>query len=85
MNVSVADAKPKIDKIKDYAKAAGRNPDAMVTQFGAIGTPDMIRKRFQKYKDVGIDGLTLRIEAADHAKRMSDLEQVMDVVGSIEK
>ena len=66
-------------------EAAERVPDAMVTQFGAVGTPDMIRKRFQKYKDVGIDGLTLRIEAADHAKRMSDLEQVMDVVGSIEQ
>ena len=66
-------------------EAAERVPDAMVTQFGAVGTPDMVRERFQKYKDVGIDGLTLRIEAADHAKRMSDLEQVMDVVGSIEK
>ncbi len=66
-------------------EAAERVPDAMVTQFGAVGTPDMICERFQKYKDVGIDGLTFRIEATDHAKRMSDLEQVMDVVHSLEQ
>ena len=66
-------------------EAAERVPDAMVTQFGAVGTPDMICERFRKYKDVGIDGLTFRIEATDHAKRMSDLEQVMDVVRSLEQ
>ena len=66
-------------------EAAERVPDAMVTQFGAVGTPDMICERFRKYKDVGIDGLTFRIEATDHAKRMSDLEQVMDVVHSLEQ
>ena len=64
-------------------EAAERVPDAMVTQFGAVGTLDMIRERFQKYQDAGIDGLTLRIEAADHAKRMSDLEQVVDVVKAL--
>ena len=68
-----------------HKEAAERVPDAMVTQFGAVGTPDMIRERFQKYKDIGIDGITFRIEAPDHAKRMSDLEQVMDVVRSLEQ
>ena len=32
---------------------AARVPDAMVTQFQAVGTPEMVRERFQKYRDVG--------------------------------
>jgi F420-dependent oxidoreductase-like protein len=61
-------------------EAAARVPDEMVTQFGAIGTPEMVRERFQKYQQVGIDGLTLRIEADGLADRIAKLEQVMDLI-----
>ena len=65
-------------------EAAARVPDEMVTQFGAIGTPDMVRERFQKYKQVGIDALTLRIEATDLTQRITKLEQVIDLIKSLE-
>lgn len=68
----------------DRQAAAARVPDEMVTQFGAIGTPEMVRERFQTYKKAGINGLTLRIEAADHTHRIATLEQVVDLVRSLD-
>jgi hypothetical protein len=65
-------------------EAAARVPDEMVTQFGAIGTPDMVRERFRKYQQVGIDALTLRIEEADRTQRITKLEQVVDVIRSLD-
>jgi hypothetical protein len=56
----------------------------MVTQFGAIGTSEMVRERFQKYKQVGIDALTLRIEAANLTQRFTKLEQAIDLIRSLD-
>lgn len=64
--------------------AAARVPDEMVTQFGAIGTQEMVRERFQKYQQVGIDGITLRLEADSLADRIAKLEQVMALISSLE-
>lgn len=63
-------------------EAAQRVPDAMVTEFGAIGTPDMVKARLQKYRDVGINGLTLRIDATGPA-RIDALAQTMDLVRAV--
>ena len=60
-------------------EAAKRVPDAMVTEFGAIGTPDMVRERFQAYEDVGIGGVTLRI-VAGKGGHTAALEQTMDIL-----
>ena len=65
-------------------EAAERVPDAMVTQFDAVGTPAMVRERFQTYQQIGIDGLTLRIEADGLTERIAKLEQVMDLIGSLD-
>lgn len=61
-------------------EAVRRVPDEMVTQFGAIGTAEMVRERFDVYKAAGINGVTLRLEAADRKSRMELLEQVMDLL-----
>jgi alkanesulfonate monooxygenase SsuD/methylene tetrahydromethanopterin reductase-like flavin-dependent oxidoreductase (luciferase family) len=63
-------------------EAAKRVPDAMVTEFGAIGTPAMVKARLQRYKDAGINGLTLRIDAPGNA-RMETLAQTMDLIKAI--
>ncbi len=63
-------------------EAAKRVPDAMVTQFGAVGTPQMVRERFQTYADAGINGLTLRIDAPRDAQANA-LVQAMDLLNSI--
>ena len=63
-------------------EAAKRVPDEMVTQFGAIGTPEMVRERFRKYRDVGIGALTLRLEAAATDHRIELLEHAVDLVRS---
>jgi F420-dependent oxidoreductase-like protein len=65
-------------------EAAARVPDEMVTRFGAIGTPDMVRERFRKYKQAGIEALTLRIAAADLTQRIMKLEQVIDLIRSLD-
>ena len=64
--------------------AVARVPDEMVTRFGAIGTPEMVRERLQKYQQAGVDALTLRIEAADLTQRIAKLEQVIDLIRSLE-
>jgi F420-dependent oxidoreductase-like protein len=64
-------------------EAAAHVPDTMVTQFGAIGTLPMVRQRFQKYQQLGVDGLTLSVEANSLSDRIATLEQVMDVIRSI--
>lgn len=69
----------------DRRGATARVPDEMVSQFGAIGTPAMVRERFQKYRDVGVTGLSLRIEAAEDTHRIAMLEQVVDLVRSVDE
>lgn len=65
-------------------EAAERVPDAMVTEFQAIGTADMVRERFSKYRSAGINALDLRIDApGSPADRLTLLEQVVDLVNGI--
>lgn len=64
----------------DRAGAAARVPDAMVTGFQAVGTAAMVRERFAKYRDVGITCLGVRLDGADHRRRIAALEQVVDLV-----
>ena len=65
-------------------EAAARVPDALVTQFQAIGTPDMIRERFLKYKAAGVNSLSIRTdEKAPMPERIKLLEQVMDVANGV--
>jgi hypothetical protein len=61
--------------------AIDRVPDAMVTEFSAIGTRDMVRKRFETYRDAGINGLTLRLDSnLEISQRISQLERIMDLL-----
>ncbi len=62
-------------------EAVDRVPDAMVTEFGAIGTARMVAKRFEAYRDAGINALTLRMDTKlDINQRIANLEQVMDLL-----
>lgn len=65
--------------------AAKRVPDAMVTQFGAIGTPDMVRERFRIYRNAGINSLTLRLaENTDPRARIEMLAQTLDLLKDLD-
>ena len=64
-------------------QAAKRVPDDMVTQFGAVGTSEMVRERFRKYRSVGINALTLRLESAPTDGRIALLEQAIDLIRSV--
>lgn len=56
-------------------------PDEMITQFGAIGTPDMVRDRFKVYRDAGVDSLSLRFDNTLARKdKLAMLEQVIDLL-----
>ena len=65
-------------------QAAARVPDAMVTRFGAVGAPREVRERSQRYRDVGVDALVLRLEGRDNADRLSRLEHILDIVRSLD-
>ncbi|MBM4204391.1 MAG: LLM class flavin-dependent oxidoreductase [Gammaproteobacteria bacterium] len=63
-------------------EAAKRVPDAMVTEFGAIGNAEMVKARLRKYQEVGVQGLTLRIDVPA-AKRAAALEETMDLIRAV--
>ena len=61
-------------------EARKRVPDAMITKFGAIGTPEMVRERFKVYKKAGISSLAFRFADNDAKTNIAQLEQAMDLV-----
>jgi F420-dependent oxidoreductase-like protein len=65
-------------------EAAARVPDAMVTAFQAVGTPEMVRERFEKYIACGVTTLGVRQDINAPAKeRIELLEQVTDITKSM--
>ena len=63
-------------------EAAKRVPDAMVTEFQALGTRDMVRERLRKYGEVGVTTLKLGLDSAGPLgpKRFELLENIVDLV-----
>ena len=61
-------------------EARKRVPDAMITEFGAIGTPEMVRERFKVYKNAGISSLAFRFADNEPHANIAQLEQAMDLV-----
>ena len=61
-------------------EAARRVPDAMVTQFGALGTAEMVSERFRLYRDVGIASLTLRLDTDGTKAKLEMLEHILDLL-----
>ena len=64
-------------------EAAARVPDEMVTNFGALGTPDMVLERFKKYRAAGVNSLSLRFDEVGSAERIGLLEQALDLIGQV--
>lgn len=62
--------------------AAQRVPDAMVTEFQALGTREMVRERLRKYRDVGVTTLKLGLDSAGPIgpARFELLENIVDLV-----
>ena len=80
MNVSVADAKPKIDKIKDYAKAAGRDPDAFEFSIslgaGVLPTKDDLKG----LQDAGVHQMIVWPFSAELQAVKDDIDKLGDEV-----
>lgn len=80
MNVSVADAKPKIDKIKDFAKAAGRDPDAFEFSIspgaGIVPTKDDLKG----LQDAGVHQVIVWPPSADLQAVKDDIDKLGDEV-----
>jgi F420-dependent oxidoreductase-like protein len=66
------------------AQAVERVPDAMVSEFAAVGTADMVTERLKKYRDVGVTTLSLRIEGETLADRIALLEESVDLIHGIQ-
>ena len=66
-------------------EAARRVPDAMVTEFQAVGTREMVRERLAKYRDVGVSSLNVRLDAAKtRDDRLALLESCVDLVNGLD-
>lgn len=65
-------------------QAVQRVPDAMVTEFQALGTADMVKARLRKYRDAGITTIKLGLDGvAPGPKRFELLEQIVDLCRDI--
>ena len=87
MNVSVDEAPAKIGRIKDYARAAGRDPDAL--QFAispGLGVP-LTRDDIKRAQDAGVGQLIVGLFPADRQAVKDDIarlaEQVVDPAASL--
>jgi F420-dependent oxidoreductase-like protein len=62
-------------------EAAQRVPDAMVTEFQALGTRDMVRERLRRYRDAGITTLKLGLDGTGPLgpARFELLENIVDL------
>ena len=66
--------------------AAARVPDAMVTEFQALGTAEMVRERLACYRRVGINTIKLGLDGVPMGPaRFELLEQIADLVKSSEE
>lgn len=67
-------------------EAAARVPDAMVTNFQALGTQEMVRERLATYKRAGVTTLKLGLDGAGPLgpARFELLETIVDLVKDIE-
>lgn len=66
-------------------EAAARVPEDMITRFKAIGTAEMVRERFKKYRSVGVGTINLRIpNEQPKAERIALLEQTVDIARSMD-
>ncbi len=63
-------------------EAAQRVPDAMVTEFQALGTREMVQERLRRYRDVGVTTLKLGLDSAGPIgpKRYELLENIIDLM-----
>ena len=66
----------------DREAAAERVPDAMVTEFQALGTPDMVRERLRQYRKAGVTTLKLGLDSAGPLgpARFELLEKIVDIL-----
>lgn len=64
-------------------EAAEIVPDAMVTQFGAYGTREMVQDRIRLYEKVGVKTLGLGLTGRSHSERLEELAKIVDVVKSV--
>lgn len=66
-------------------EAAARVPDAMVTDFQALGTPEMVKARLGQYRDAGVTTLKLGLDSAGPLgpARFELLEQIVDIVENL--
>ncbi len=66
-------------------EAAKRVPDAMVTEFQALGTREMITNRLSAYQDAGVTTLKLGLDGAGPLgpKRFALLEEIVDIVNTL--
>lgn len=65
--------------------AADRVPDAMVTEFQAVGTREMVGARLRKYREAGVTTLKLGLDSAPLGPARFDLlEEIVDLTEAIE-
>jgi F420-dependent oxidoreductase-like protein len=67
----------------DRAGAAQLVPDEMVTSVNMLGTPDMVRKRMQAYKDAGVTTLRIQPEGRTLQERLETLGRAVEMARAL--
>ena len=80
MNVSVADAKPKIDKIKEFAKAAGRDPEAFEFSVSPGAGVSPTKDDLKGFQDAGVHQVIVWPSSADLQAVKDDIDKLGDEV-----
>jgi probable F420-dependent oxidoreductase len=76
VNVTPDDTKTKIARIKEYARAAGRNPDALsFTVSPGIGMSVEL-DAIKRYRDAGVDQVVLGSIAADSKSAKAEIDNI---------
>jgi F420-dependent oxidoreductase-like protein len=60
--------------------AVARVPDALVTQFAAVGTEEMVKERFQDYRAAGVNCLHCRFEGTTQSNKYEILERIFEML-----
>ena len=79
-NVAVADAKPAIDKIKGYAKAAGRNPDTLHFSIAPDPGSPTSRDDLKRLQDAGVDQIIVGAFPADLQALKGDIAKLAEQI-----
>jgi hypothetical protein len=67
-----------------HQEAASRVPDEMVLETNFVGTPQMVKAQFRRYRDAGVTTIRIFPEGHTNQERLDTLGRAIELVRSLE-